>query len=525
MASTLDYESYLDLEAKAKDAPSLWNGAPPNWGKDVISHIDTIAGAAGLWGNAYLNADEAVQQDPRNSERMRADCGIMECLEGRYRASALLKWHIEPSNPKSLEQKQLAEIMTRLVGLTPDFIGYRIWLNEAIYFGRSGIAEKFSSEEVDGYRRTVLSRWEPRHGDKFVFRMVDDIGRLNPDQIGIRIGTMSGRYVNNKQVEPTTQGMVYWFNSMERKTVALHKHMREDGPFEDPYAAGRIHGYGVRSRIYWTWYAMVECMQRALEYLDRSAFGVELWRYPGNSAQAKLSTEVAAKRVISGGRSIVLVPTFTGDMADSYGVEHIEPGLAGFDRLLQVIKEVFQLKIKRYILGQTLTSEAESTGLGSGVADAHMATFADIVHCDAQRLAESITVEYLRNLQLWNFPSSRHIRLDFKIDTESDQAAQRMEAIEKAYKMGMRIRLEDISAAAGVGIATENEEVVFNPQLLMGMEQYKQQKAGILPPQMPQQQPPGKDQPEGEPAKPVSPPVPLPDGNPFKDAISRALAA
>lgn len=360
--------SYLDMEATQRGATGIWPGAPANFGQDVVHHIDTIAGQAGLAGMAYMNADEAMQHDPRNSERMRADCGIMECLEARYRASALCKWHIEPSNAKSMEQKQLADSMTEIVKATPDFVGMRIWLNEALYFGRSGIALKFGSEELDGYRRTLTSHWEPRHGDKFAFRMDDGSGRYDSREVGIRVAVATSQRLNHKQIKRTAEGMVYWFTPRERETFILHKHLREDGPFDDTYAAGRIHGVGIRSRIYWTWYAMVECMQRALEYLDRSAFGVQLWRYPGNSAKAKAETERAAKQVISGGRSIILVPTFTGDQADSYGVEHIEPGLAGVDRLLQVIRDMFAIKIKRYILGQTLTSETDATGMGSGVA-------------------------------------------------------------------------------------------------------------------------------------------------------------
>ena len=105
---------------------------------------------------------------------------------------------------------------------------------------------------------------------------------------------------DNGEFERTAEGMVYWFTPQERKKFILHKHLREDGPFDNPWVSGRIHGVGIRSRIYWRWFAQVECLQRALEYLDRSAFGVELWRYPGNSAKAKADTERAAKRSVSG---------------------------------------------------------------------------------------------------------------------------------------------------------------------------------------------------------------------------------
>ncbi len=314
----------------------MWPGTPPNWGEQVVPHIMTVSGQSGLAGRAYLNADEALMHDPQNAERMRADCGIMECIEARERAVALLNWHIEPEDDKSQEQKALALTLKKIIERTPRFVELRRWLAEAIWYGCNGAALQYASKEIGGCRRIAVQRWEPRNGDKFVFRYDDGTRNYSPDQVGIRIG-LGGIYQDKlyswasktKKIEYTQRGMVYWFDRLERQTVILHKHMVEDGPFENPMLSGRIHGVGIRTRIYWTWYAMVECMQRALEYLDRSAFGVELWRYPANNSKAKIDTERAATKSVGGGRSVVLVPVPPGEDSSLYGVEHIEPGLQG----------------------------------------------------------------------------------------------------------------------------------------------------------------------------------------------------
>ena len=80
--------SFFDLQVSQKDAPALWAGAPPNWGEQVVAHVQTVAGQTGMAGRAYLNADEALLHDPRNAERMRADSGITEYTEARQRAVA-----------------------------------------------------------------------------------------------------------------------------------------------------------------------------------------------------------------------------------------------------------------------------------------------------------------------------------------------------------------------------------------------------------------------------------------------------
>ncbi len=87
------------------------------------------------------------------------------------------------------------------------------------------------------------------------------------------------------------------------------------------------------------------------------------------------------------------------------------------------------MKMKRYILGQTLTSEAEATGLGSGVADAHLATFADIVAYDARNLEETLTEDFVLPIQRWNFPKSDRFYMRFVIDTESPDAEGKLKAI------------------------------------------------------------------------------------------------
>jgi hypothetical protein len=473
------------VTASPADPASKWPGAPPNFGQPVVEHVFTVSGQTGLAGRAYLNADEAMIHDPMNSERMKADCGITESLEARQRASALLNWHIEPEEENSPDAKELAKQMTTILKRTHKFMGMRYSALEAIWAGRSGIANQFASKEVGNCRRIVCNRWEPRHGDKLVFRYDDGSGKYDPDQVGIKVGSASlvGRGRSRSQVEYTSQGMVYWFNDYERKTFIVHKHIIEDGPFDQPRLAGRIHGVGIRSRIYWTWYQMVECMQRALEYLDRAACGVELWRFPANNPIAKAKTEKAAKENVGGGRSIVLVPVFPGDQADLYGVEHLEPGLNGVDRLLQVIKDFFQMKIKRYIMGQTLTSEAEATGMGSGVADAHLATFADIVSFDSRNLEESMTEDFLRHLQIWNFPSSRRTYLRFVIDTESDNIKDKLNALKQTWDMGMPIRTSDLADAVGISVPQSNEDQVFNPQIYGGIQQMRgPQNQGVIQP-------------------------------------------
>lgn len=427
----------------------------------------------GSQGRAYAWADEALRDSRVNAEKMRTDCAIMECLEARMRATALLNWHIVPEDENDPKQKALADDMTRIFRRIPQFTKLRWSLLEALWYGRSGVALQYGSEKIDGKLRTVVKRWEPRHGDKLVFRYDDGSGQYDADQVGIRVGAAyqndpeTQDYLGNRRrkIEATQYGLAYWLDQWERRLIAVHKHIVEDGPWEDPVRAGAIHGVGIRDRIYWTWYGMIECLANVLNYLERSAFGVEIWTYPAGNDQAKQRTEEAAKRVISGGRTVLIVPRFQGEDADLYGVQHIEPGLGGVDAAMSIVREYFGHKIKRYILGQTLSSEPDATGMGSGVADLQAATFADIVKFDAVNLEETITTDLLRWSQLWNFPHSRDTYLRFVIDTDSPDAQRKMEGYRTAWDMGARIREEDVLSTIGASVPKDDDRVLLNPAM------------------------------------------------------------
>lgn len=458
----------------AKFDPASGTPAPPNFGQPVVEHIHTTAGRYGIASKAYLNMDEALRDSRQNAERMRADCGIMECLEARQRAVALLPWHVEPESEKDERQNQLAQEMTAILEETDRFTEYRRCILEALWFGRYAIANQFGAEEIGGNWRTVVKRWEPRHGDKLVFRYDDGSRDYDPEQVGIRVSTAFKRSWKHEtrrggpersQVQPTEMGLVYWFNRWERETVVVHKHMVEDGPFEDPRMAGRIHGIGIRDRIYWTWYAMVECLQRVVEYLDRAAFGVEVWPYPAGNPKAKSETEAAAFSAMGGGRTVLLAPVNQVENPEMYMPRLIEPGLGGINTTIEIIRTFFFHKIKRYILGQTLTSEADATGMGSGVADAHLATLSDILTYDARNLEETITKQLLRPLQRWNFRGHQNVRLKFKIDTESDNVKEKLDALRSAWDMGLRIKEDEIYRIVGTAKPDAEDAVLSNPQL------------------------------------------------------------
>ena len=468
--------SFLNqIEELRVDPATSSPGMPPNYGLFPIGHSATFQSLSTSGAKTYRDYDEAVKHSLDNARFMRNDCGVMECIEARQRCVSLLNWQLEPDDETSTEQKHLCAELTKIVQRMRRFLEYRFNLLHAVWYGRYAIQHRYGYENVGGTMRLLPSPkhkddtgWRPINGDKLVFRQ--DLPNL-PDgayagQMGIRVGLSSpGEKVQKRwKVEATERGMAYFLQPWERDLIAVHKHTIEDAAFEDQVGAGAIHGVGVRSRIYWEWVQKQETLAFLMEYLERSAGGIEMWRFPSGNPTAKAEVEQMARQRVGNSRNIMMVPIPPGEEGFQYGVQIIEPGMAGIDSLQMLVKDYFGHRIKRYILGQVLSSEAESTGLGSGVADLHLDTLMQIVRYDALNLEETITFELIRELQKRNFPKSMHCLVKFKIVTESPEVEKKLEAWARAYEMGARLKERDVMDLIGASIPEGDDRVLQKPE-------------------------------------------------------------
>lgn len=471
----MENATYNQVAAVIQNAPDMQGiedptaavpGMPPQWGAPVLPQIITFQGLASTISRVYRPSDEAIKDSWDNARFMLNDVGIMECLQARQRSVALLDWTIEPEDTTSPDQKELATEVEKIIRRIPRLMQWLENNQHAIWFGRSLVQHRYRWGDVDGNMRVFPHEWYPVHGDKLAFRIDDGTHKYPHNQIGIRVGQtykLNDRIGIHNTVEPTDRGMAYFLTPDQRKSVALHKHYIMDGAFEDPLDADKINGVGIRSVIYWEWYQKQQALAWLMEYLERSAFGIELWFYPEGNPGAKEQWIEASKNRIGGGRNMLFVPRPTGPDGMNYGVERIEPGLQGADVLTGIIEKYYGHRIKRYILGQTLTSEADATGLGSGLAELHLGTFLDIIKYDATNLEETATTDLVKWVQLWNFPESRGIRLYFKLKTDSVDKKERLDAIEKAWQMGARVKETDALDAAGLTVPNDEDRVLPAP--------------------------------------------------------------
>lgn len=484
----------IDADAKNKQDPARKiPGMPPNYGDMPIPHVLTFQGLFGTFSRVYRASDEALKDSIEVARYMRNDPVIMECVESRQRSTALLDWHLEPDDQKNSDQKDLCRKIEKILRRMRRFTEYRRCLLEAIWYGRAGIQHSWNWNNIGGKMRlmpwpSVKTQedlgWMPIHGDKLVFRFDDGTFDHIPGQVGIRVGARFGpidRIMSEtwaQRIEPTDRGPAYFLTQYERDMLAIHKHMIEDGAYEDGIDAGTVHGVGIRSRIYWLWNQKQQMLAFLVEYLERSAGGIEIWYYPMGNKGALAAVESAAKSRIANQHNIAFVPRPIGEDGQAYGCEFIEPGMQGIEMLKDILISYFGHLIKRYILGQILSSESDATGLGSGVADLHLDTLLQIIRYDATNLEETITHELVRRIKDWNWPSARGVDIRFKIDTESPDVESKLEAWARAYEMGCKLRARDVMDLVGASMPDPDEDDVLQSPAFAEKQEEDQMAGG-----------------------------------------------
>ncbi|GAB6185886.1 phage portal protein family protein [Thermopirellula anaerolimosa] len=469
----------LDLTQSGTESRLL-----PNLGQSAVPHVVTFAGVYGGGSKSYMSSDEALQHSWSNAQYLRQDVAVMEPLEVRKRAVALLDWHIEPDDPDDPEQAEAAEEVTYLLRRLPNFTQYRETLLEAVFYGRYAVVNRCRWFSRKGRQLIGVGHWRPLHGDKLVWRWIDDRGDFDPEEFGIRIslatpGEGASRYrawaeANGGRILTTHLGPAFFPPEHLRELITIHRHTVEDGDYHAPQNAARVFGVGVRSRIYWSWYQKQEALAWLMEFLERSALGIELWYYPAGSERAKEDMVRAATERIGNARNVLIIPRPAGPEGGAYGVQLVHPDLSGAHTLKDIITEYFGHQIKRYILGQTLTTEAHATGLGSNLASIHLDTFLQIVQYDSINLAETLTTELVARIVKWNYPWFDECPSRLVIETEKPDVLERLQALQAAYGMGLPIRARDVRELLGLAEPAEDEEI-----LSLNSGRDEQREAGI----------------------------------------------
>ncbi len=437
--------------------PADSTGLPPGGAQWVTPQFLTFAALQQSGFNGFRwTHDEALAHSGTNARAMRNDPVIVEALRARQMPTAMLSWHLEPQDEGDAAQEAAIPLLEDILRGFGHFQQFRRHLLEALWYGRAGCQIRYrwdytKPNPFTGGRRLIPTGYQYVNGDKLRFKWDGTPGVL-----------VHGTFPGEK--ESTDYGYAHFLTGTEREAFCVHRFEPEDADWYDTHLAGGIHGYGIRGRIYWYWYLKSQLMAMVVNYAERFANGLTLWYYDASNSSAK--TEMLNAVTNQQGQINMVIPRW-GAGRDQNAVERLEVGTANPQFLLSIVDNL-DSAMRRYILGQTLTSDTAPTGLGSGVAEAHSDTLSKIIKYDACDLEATLTEDLIAPLCRYNCPGVKPPRFRFDVDTPN--ATEVLGNAQILQSMGLAVDGEHLYDVAGLPKPAQGDTALskLQPQSAVG---------------------------------------------------------
>ena len=444
---------------------------PPGGGQFVLPHVATFSQIVNMASKTYRwTFDEALRHSSVNTLAMRRDLVIMDALRSRQIPVVQLPWHLEADDDQDNKQVEAVKGLSRIIEEIHNFQDYKRQLMEAIWYGRYAVQNLYRWDFSTGKRRMIVGDYQPINGDKLVFRHGGGMGVLvHPAQYD------GPTYI-------TDRSRAHFFTPEEREQLVVHKHEPEDADFFEGELAGAIHGVGIRSRVYWIWWLRSQIMTFLMDYLERvGAGGFTIYFFESGNPESLREVRGAAEEQWR--NNAILFPRYREGTAGGPGIQRVEPSMAGANLLESLVVNYFDNVIRRFILGQSLTSEAQGTGLGSGLADLHADTFNRIVKYDAIALQETLTRDLVSVLCKYNYPGIPCPRFIFDVDKPNAQAV--LQAAQAFFEMGGAIDEDELRGIIGLAKPVPGHAILAQAQPM------QPQGVGAMPQGVPMEGQPG----------------------------------
>lgn len=410
------------------------------------------------WSEAYTNSRETALA-------MRRDAFLMGLLRERQRHVEQMRWHIEPEDKKDERQVEECAFLEKVIRRTPYLHNYRRALNEDIWYGRAGVQQALKYDTIDGERAVVIGSHIPVNGDKIQF---DWDGT---PKVLIYAGAMTtladaGATIQLGDYQPMIKlDRPYW-----RNRFVISKHDVIDADFGDPDKAGQIGGVGIRDYCYWLNWMKLEVTSWLMDFMERTGLGLTIYFYDAANQQGLLEAQKSAQ--MDGRNTVICYPRSAEGKDIGAGIERIETQTQGADVIIKMIAFMFDDKLERFIVGQTLSSSTEGSGLGgTGVAKMHGNTQFKIIKSDCDSKADTFTEELIKPLQRLN-PKTKdsHYHYQFVFNVDEFDPEAKLKSAQIAYSMGVGFDEDELRGPTGFSKPTDDDNVLRQADPMEMME-------------------------------------------------------
>jgi phage gp29-like protein len=395
------------------------------------------------------NSSLAYRLDPNYSAMMRADADIEGVLRSLLVTLAGLEWAVVPTDDENPRLVKLAQRVSAIVDAIPRRSDLFRALHEAVWYGCSAANLVYDRDPILGVR---IKEWFPFASDSLAF---DQYGNL-----AMRVGSA---YINEPSVTDLGfDSLVHLFDENERRAIVLHRVFTTAPSFIDPNTSEAVYrGVGARDVCWYIWLLKQEVLQNAAAYIERYALGIRVGYYPAGNDAAKSEMLTILQNLVND--NSVVLPRI-GPNESMYDID-IKDANAGRAQIFMELVNWLSSKLKEAILGQSLSSEAGGTGMGSGVADLHADTLSRVIRYHADALAESVNSDLVRVIATMLGASEEEARgIRFEFAPERPNAKERMEAIQAFVQLGGRVSEREVRDLLGLSEPEDGEAILSSGQ-------------------------------------------------------------
>lgn len=423
-------------------------GQPRGEAKDVLPHPATFPGLMNASNRSYLQShDEALLHSRENAYLLRLDPVVDACMRLLVYPVALLTSHIDPQDPNDPQQVEAASEAERKLCSLQGFMFIRRWLADCgAFVGRAGAQVRWQWQPERGRKWMMPTRFTPVHGDKLVFKWDGRVGIL-----------VSAAFQGH--TEPSERGPVYYLSPEEREQFICHEVEPEDVPYHKPMMAGAVHGTGLRGKLYWLWALKQRVWGMGMDFLQWFSRGLTVYPFPGGNAS--YANEIADWVRAQDGSQAMLIPWYP-NLGPYEPVQRFEASTASPQFIQSLITTYFDDLIRQIILGQTLTTQASPTGIGSGASAAHQTTFDIRVKYHAVALGETLSRDLLGPWYRANYPGVPVGNWVLEVDDPNVQSM--IDNAERLYNMGAAIPEEALMDSAGLPEVKDGDTILTQVQ-------------------------------------------------------------
>lgn len=335
-----------------------------------------------------------IDQADLGEDMEEKDAHILAELSKRKRALLTVRWDVVAAEGAGPGADKLADLAKEALAAIPDF-------EDVLLDALDAIGKGFAALEIEWHKPGA--QWLPRRIDwrpQNWFQLDIETRR----EIRLRDNSGSGAPL-------IPFGWV------------LHIHRAKSGYV----ARGGLHRV-----LAWPYLFKNYAVRDLAEFLEIYGLPLRLGTYPPGASDKEKATLLAA--VVGIGHAAAgIVPE--GMLVD------FKEAAKGTHEPFQAMLDWCERSESKAILGQVLSAEAKSTGLGSGVADLQAEVRRDIMESDARQLAGTLTRDLIYPILALNTAdaeAAHQVRLEFDLRQPEDLTAY-AEALPKLVGVGLKI--------------------------------------------------------------------------------------